>query len=171
VLCGIGVIAQPPPLPGQSPTRPASPIIESNIVVASEARQLISPVEWRILVEGIHRVSQVVAHLVGSQEALQVLRDILDDCASSFPAFDSLTIASSGSLQVTDQTQLNRLPRENLLEGFAALFAICQHFCTPLVGERETHRLMLLALRELSGPLTSLGVFRADHLLLISGEV
>lgn len=172
-LCRRGIVVPPPPSTASPPKQvPGAPqVIEGNVVATSEAQPLISPAEWRVLVEGTRRVSLAVAHLVGPREALQVLRDILEDCAASFPAFASLTIASSGYLQVTDQTQLDRLSRDDLLEGFAALIAICQHFCTPIVGEKDAHLLILQALRELTPPLAGLGVFRVDHSLLAGGEV
>lgn len=171
-LCRRGIVAEPPaPVATTHAQMPNVPqVIEGNVVATSEGKPLISPSEWRVLVEGTRRVSLAVAHLVGPREALQVLRDILDDCASSFPAFASLTIARSGYLQVTEQTQLDRLSRDDLLEGFTALIAICQHFCTPIVGAKDAHLLMLQALRELTSPLASLGVFRVDYLLLASGD-
>ncbi|HEY4036881.1 MAG TPA: hypothetical protein VGL94_23230 [Ktedonobacteraceae bacterium] len=144
--------------PLQIPSLPR--IVESKIVKSSEARQLIAPSEWELLIEGIRRISLAVAHLVGPQEALQVLQDILDDCASSFPAFACLKIAPSGYLQVTDRSDMDQMARECILEGFAALIAICQHFCTPIIGEREAHQLMLQALRELGPPLANLGVLQ-----------
>ncbi len=126
-------------------------VIDSNIIAAHEARQLIAPWEWQVLVEGTHRVSLAVAHLVGPQEALTVLRDILDDCSSAFPAFASLQIASSGYLQIVERSQLDHMSREILLEGFTALIATCQYFCSPIIGEKEAHRLIIHALQDI-GP-------------------
>ncbi|HEX3641971.1 MAG TPA: DUF4388 domain-containing protein [Ktedonobacteraceae bacterium] len=153
------------------PQTPSTPrVVESKIMGSSETEQQIAPDEWQLLMEGIRRVSQVVAHLVGPKEALQVLQDILDDCASSFPAFASLKIAPSGYLQVTDRSGLDRMSRNSILEGFAALIAICQHFCAPVIGERDAHQLMLRTLRELGPPLANLGVFRVDNLLLARSD-
>jgi len=148
----------------------SSRVIESDVIVAAEARQLITPLEWRILVEGTRRVSLAVAHLVGPREALTVLQDILDDCSATFPAFASLKIAPSGYLQVTDRSHLDRMSREDLLEGFTALIAICQHFCSPIIGEYQAHRLMIQALQELGPTLASMGVFRIDSRLLSRGS-
>jgi hypothetical protein len=140
-------------------------------VAIFDAKPLISPVEWRVLVEGIRRASLAVTQLVGPRKAFQVLRAILANRATSLPAFFNLTIAPSGYLQVMEPPQLDRISRDDLIAGFAALMAICQHFCTPLVGEKEAHLLMVQALRELTSPLISLGVFRMDHLLLTSGKI
>lgn len=141
-------------------------IIEGDIVVSPEVRQLITPQEWQILIEGTRRVSMAVAHLVGPREALSVLRDILDDCSSAFPAFASLKIAPSGYLQIMDNSQLDCLSREDLLEGFTALIATCQYFCSPIIGEREAHKLMISALREIGSALVLLGVFHIDNFSL-----
>ncbi len=148
---------------------PISPrVIESDLIATSDARQLIAPWEWHVLIEGTRRVSLAVAHLVGPKEAFTVLQDILEDCASSFPAFASLKIAPSGYLHIADRSQLDHMSREDLLEGFAALIAICQHFCSPIVGEKDAHRLILQSLQELGPTLVSLGVFRVDNRLLFS---
>lgn len=147
---------------------PKTRVIESNVIINVEAKQLITPREWQVLVEGTRRVSLAVAHLVGPQEALSVLRDILDDCSAAFPAFTSLKIATSGYLQIMDSSQLDHLSREDLLEGFTALIATCQYFCSPIIGEKEAHRLMISALREIGPALVSLGVFHIDGLLLRS---
>lgn len=155
-------------VPQQAPV--SARVIESNLIAASDARQLIAPWEWHVLVEGTRRVSLAVAHLVGPKEALVILEDILDDCASSFPAFASLKIASTGYLYVTDRSRLDHMSREDLMEGFAALIAICQHFCSPIIGEKEAHRFMLQALQELGPALVSLGVFRVDNRLLFSNN-
>ncbi len=89
-------------------TLPPPPrIIDSNIIEAYDARQLIAPWDWQVLVEGTRRVSLAVAHLVGLGKALTVLRDILDDCSSAFPAFANLQIAPSGYLQVVDRSYLD----------------------------------------------------------------
>jgi hypothetical protein len=141
-------------------------VIDSNIVAAREARQLIAPWEWQVLVEGTRRVSLAVAHLVGPREALTVLRDILDDCSSAFPAFSSLQIASSGYLQILDRSQLDSMPREDLLEGFTALIATCQYFCSPIIGEKEAHQLIIQALQDVGPTLVNLGVFQVDNQLL-----
>jgi hypothetical protein len=141
-------------------------VVEGNVVVTSDVKQLITPWEWNILVEATRRVSLAVAQLVGPMEALNVLRDILDDCSGAFPAFSSLKIATTGYLQVVDSAQLDRMPREDLLEGFTALIAICQYFCSPIIGEKSAHRLIIQALREVGPPLISLGVFQIDKQLL-----
>ena len=141
-------------------------IIDSTITEAPDAKQLIAPWEWRVLVEGTRRVSLAVAQLVGPREALTVLRDILDDCSSAFPAFASLQIASSGYLQITDRSQLDRMSRADLLEGFTALIATCQYFCSPIVGDKQAHRLIIQALQEVGPLLTNMGVFQIDKQLL-----
>lgn len=145
-------------------------VIESSLIASQDVKQLISPLEWQILVEATRRVSLAVAHLVGPKEALHVLQDVLDDCSSSFPAFASLKIASSGYLQVVDRSGLDRMSREELLEGFSALIAICQYFCSPIIGEKEAHQLIIQALQDLGPALVSLGVFRVDNGLLTSGS-
>jgi len=141
-------------------------IVESHVVVSPEAKQLVAPGEWRVLVEATRRVSLAVAHLVGPREALKVLRDILDDCSSAFPAFTCLKIAPSGYLQVTDRTQLDHMSREEVLEGFTALIATCQYFCSPIIGEREAHRLIIHALQDICPTLVNMGIFRVDASLL-----
>ena len=145
-------------------------VIESQLTRTPEVKQLITPWEWRVLIEGTRRVSFAVSHLVGPREAFSVLHDILDDCSSTFPAFASLKIATSGYLEVTDGSQLDRMPREDLLEGFAALFAICQYFCVPIIGEQNAHRLLVQALRDVGPALVSLGVFHLDTRLLASRD-
>ncbi len=167
-----GIISLPvqsasPPLDTQD--QPKSLFIDSELVITAEAKQLMTPWEWRVLVEGTRRISLAVAHLVGPHEALKVLQDILDDCAAAFPAFASLEIAPSGYLRVADNSPLDSMPREDLLEGFAALIAICQYFCSPMIGERAAHRLVVQALRETGPMLAQLGVFQPDSRLL-SGE-
>ncbi len=105
-----GVLALPqPPIPR---------VIDGDVISSSDAQQLIAPWEWRVLIEGTRRVSIAVAHLVGPREAFSVLQDILADCSSTFPAFASLKIASTGYLQITDRTHLDRMSREDLLERF-----------------------------------------------------
>lgn len=141
-------------------------IIEGQLTTTPVVKQLITPWEWRVLIEGTRRVSFAVSRLVGPKEAFNVLRDILEDCSSAFPAFTSLKIAPSGYLEVTDGSQLDRMPREDLLEGFAALFAICQYFCVPLIGEQNAHRLLVQALQDVGPALVSLGVFHLDNRLL-----
>ncbi len=150
------------------PAPVSSRVIESELIATSDVRQLIEPWEWHVLIEGTRRISFAVAHIVGPKEALTVLEDILEDCAASFPAFASLKIAPSGYLHITDRSQLDHMSREDLLEGFAALIAICQHFCGPIVGEKNAHRLILQSLQELGPALVSLGVFRVDNRLLFS---
>lgn len=145
--------------PEQEPTR----VIEGDLISTHGVKQLITPAEWRVLLEGTRRVSLAVAHLVGPQEALEVLCDIIDDCASDFPAFKGLRVEPSGYLQVVDKSQLDRLPREDLLSGFAALIAICEYFCIPIVGEVNAHSLLIQALRDIAPALASLGVFRLDN--------
>ncbi len=135
-------------------------VIDSDVIINAEAKQLITPQEWQILIEGTRRVSLAVAHLVGPKEALHVLRDILDDCTAAFPAFACLRIAPTGYLEITDSSQLDHLSREELLAGFTALIATCQYFCSPIVGDNEAHRLMIQALREIGQGLTLLGVFQ-----------
>jgi hypothetical protein len=141
---------------------PLPRVIDSEVIVDSEGEQLITPLEWRVLLEGTRRVLFAVAQLVGRQEALNVLRDILDDCSADFPAFKSLHVDPSGYLQVVDKSHLDRLPREELLAGFTALVSICEYFCVPIVGERQAHALLLQALRDVAPALASLGVFQVN---------
>lgn len=141
-------------------------VIDSDLVATPDAKQLITPQEWQILIEGTRRVSLAVAHLVGPQEALTVLRDILDDCSAAFAAFECLEIAPTGYLRITDTSQLDRMPREDLLEGFTALIATCQYFCSPIIGERDAHRLIIQALQDATPALVHLGVFHIDKQLL-----
>ncbi|GAC1484581.1 MAG: hypothetical protein NVS2B12_39410 [Ktedonobacteraceae bacterium] len=152
------------------PAPVTSRVIEGDLIATSDAKQLIAPWEWHVLVEGTRRVSLAVAHVVGPREAFAVLKDILEDCAASFPAFASLKIAPSGYLYIADRSQLDHMSREDLLEGFAALIAICQYFCSPIVGERNAHKLMLQSLQELGPPFVSLGVFRVDNQLLFNNN-
>ena len=151
-------------------TAPTTPrVVEGGVVASSYTGQLTTPQEWWVLVEGMRRVSLAVAHLVGPQEAMTVLRDILEDCSAAFPAFSGLQIAPSGYLQGVDSSQLDRTPREELLEGFAALIATCQHFCSPIVGERDAHQLIIQALGDVGPALMSWGVFQVDNQLLVYG--
>ena len=152
------------------PKRTDGNVIEGQITSTPVVKQLITPLEWRILMEGTRRISFAVTKLVGPQEAFNVLRDILEDCSSAFPAFASLRIAPSGYLEVTDSSKLDRMPREDLLEGFTALFAICQYFCVPLIGEQNAHRLLVSALQDVGPALVSLGVFQVDNRLLMYKE-
>lgn len=135
-------------------------IIEGGLVASSQAEPLLTPEEWRILVEATGRVSQAVAHLVGPREAMNVLRDILDDCSAAFPAFSGLQIASSGFLQVADTSKLDRMPRREVLEGFTALIATCEYFCSPIIGEEDAHRLIIRALGDVAPVLVSLGILQ-----------
>jgi hypothetical protein len=146
------------------------PVVESNLVASREAKQLITPLEWRVLTEAMRRISLAVARLVGQSEAIAVLQDILDDCSSAFPAFASLRIAPTGYLEIVDRSQLDRMSREELIEGFAALFATCQYFCAPIVGEREAHQLIIHALQDVGPALVNLGVFSVDNALLAGDD-
>lgn len=141
-------------------------VVDSSLVASQEAQELMTPWEWRVLVEGTRRVSLAVARLVGPSEALNVLQDILDDCSSAFPAFASLKIAPSGYLQVADRSYLDHMSRQELLDGFTALIATCQYFCSPIIGDRQAHELMIQALQEVGPALVNLGVFRVDNRLL-----
>ena len=165
-----GLVAVPQYQPPTSPQARRQSIIESDLIATSEPKELITPMEWRLLVEATRRASLAVAHLVGPQEALNVLQDILDDCSASFPAVVFLKISPNGYLYVTDQSHLDHLSRDDLIAGFAALIAICQHFCSPIIGESDAHRLILQALQELALPLATMGVFRINNHLLASGE-
>jgi hypothetical protein len=141
-------------------------VVDGGVVASRGADQLIAPQEWRVLVEGTRRISLAVAHLVGPIEALSVLRDVLDDCTAGFPAFASLQIAPSGYLQVTDTARFDRVPRGEMLDGFAALFSICQYFCAPIIGDSDAHKLMIQALGDVGPALVNLGVFHIDRALL-----
>lgn len=151
----------------QMPTVPC--VVEGTAVTVSETQALLTPLEWRILIEGTRRVALVIARLVGSQEALAVLRDILDDLSTAFPLFAHLQFSPAGYLQLADQTLLDRYPRNELLEGFSALIETCFYFCAPLVGEREAHTLTMQALHELAPALSGLGVLRIERPLLSQG--
>jgi hypothetical protein len=157
--------ATPPPV--QPRAQPQ--IVEGQVIAHTAANQLITPWEWQLLVEATRRVSLAVAQLVGPSEAMNVLRDILDDCSAAFPAFSGLHISPNGYLYVTDKSHLDRMPRDDLLEGFSALIAICQYFCSPIIGEVEAHKLMIRALGDIGPALVSLGVFQVDNRLLLNG--
>jgi hypothetical protein len=160
-----------PAAPAAAPVSHAQPqIVEGQVIAHAQASQLISPWEWQLLVEATRRVSLAVAQLVGPKEAMNVLRDILDDCSAAFPAFAGLRISPDAYLYVTDKSHLDRMPRDDLLEGFAALIAICQYFCSPLIGEVEAHKLMIRALGDIGPALVSLGVFQVDSRLLLNGS-
>lgn len=151
---------------GLSARATAARVVEGDLVSTTQGEQMLTPHEWRLLVESTRRVSQAMAQLIGSREALKVLRDILDDCSAAFPACAMLQIAGSGSLKISETARYDRLPRQELLEGFHALFATCQYFCVPLVGEVEAHRLMIRALGQLCPALISLGIFQVNTQLL-----
>ncbi|HVB72688.1 MAG TPA: hypothetical protein VNE38_03955 [Ktedonobacteraceae bacterium] len=151
---------------GKVATPRAPRVVEGGVVATRSSEQLITPQEWRVLVEGTRRASMAVAHLIGPVEALNVLRDILDDCSAAFPAFTSLQIAPTGYLQVTDTSNFDRIPRGELLEGFAALISICQYFCAPIIGEVEAHKLMIQSLGDVGPALVNLGAFQIDRSLL-----
>lgn len=143
-------------------------VVESHLVSASQSQKglLLTPTEWKVLVEGTRRVSLAVAHLVGPKEALSVLSDILDDCSAGFPALSGLQIASSGYLDITQTAQLDQVARSEILEGFAALFATCQYFCAPIIGDEDAHRLLIQALGDIGPALVMLGVFQINRQLL-----
>jgi hypothetical protein len=152
--------------------KPAAPrVVEGNVVSKTPGEPLLTPQEWRILIEATRRVSMAVAHLIGPGEALKVLRDILDDCSAAFPAFVSLQIARTGHLQVADTSQLDHMPRKELIDGFSALIATCQYFCAPLIGDADAHKLMIQALGDLGPALISLGVFQVNNGLLASRKL
>ncbi len=141
-------------------------VVEGQGSTRANAEQLITPAEWKILVEGTRRITLAVASLVGPKEAMAALRDILDDCSAGFPALSGLQIDPTGYLRVADLAQFDRVPRAEMLEGFAALFEICQYFCSPVIGEQNAHRLLLQALQQIGPALVSLGVFHIDQQLL-----
>ena len=60
------------------------------------------------------------------------------------------------------------MPRGELLEGFGALFSICQYFCAPIVGEADAHKLIIQSLGDVGPALVSLGAFQIDRSLLSS---
>src|SRR6266699_3097509 len=142
-----------------APVSERARVIESQVAATPGAERLITPQEWYVLVESIRRVSQAVAQLVGPQEAISVLRDILEDFSSAFPALSSLHIASGGYLQVVRTAQLDYIPRRKVIEGFAALLATCRHFCTPIIGEDNSRRLLVRALGDVGPALVNLGIY------------
>ncbi len=154
-----------------APVAPPPRVVEGNVVSTAGGEPLVTPQEWRLLDEATRRVSIAVTHLIGPREALKVLRDILDDCSSAFPAFASLQIATTGHLHISDTSQLDRLPRKDLLDGFSALIATCQYFCAPIIGEADAHKLMIQALGDVSPALISLGVFQVNNGLLASRKL
>ena len=143
-------------------------VVEGNVVSTTPGEQLLTPHEWQILIESTRRVSLAVAHVVGPRQAPKALRTILDDCSATFPAVATLHIASSGQMQVTDSSHLDRMPRTELLAGFHTLFVTCQRFCSFLIGEKDAHRLIIQALGDLCTTLVSLGVFQVNNGLLAS---
>jgi len=145
--------------PRAAPASGSERVIDSRVIATPGAERLITPQEWYVLVESIRRVSQAVAHLVGPQEAMSALRDILDDFSSAFPALSSLHVAPGGYLQVVRTTQLDHLPRRKVIEGFAALLATCRHFCTPIIGEENARRLLVRALGDIGPSLINLGIY------------
>jgi hypothetical protein len=148
-----------PQSPRAAPVPERARVIESQVSTTPGAERLITPQEWYVLVESIRRVSQAVAQLVGPQEALSVLRDILEDFSSAFPALSSLHIASGGYLQVVRTAQLDYIPRRKVIEGFAALLATCRHFCTPIIGEENSRKLLVHALGDVGPALVNLGIY------------
>ena len=145
--------------PRAAPASEGARVIESRVVATPGAERLITPQEWYVLVESIRRASQAVAHLVGPQEAMSALRDILDDFSSAFPALSSLHVAPGGYLQVMRTTHLDHIPRSKVIEGFAALLATCRHFCTPIIGEENARRLLVRALGDIGPALINLGIY------------
>ncbi len=143
-------------------------IVESHLVFASQAQMenLLTPEEWKLLIEGTRRVSLAVAHLVGPKEALSVLGDILDDCTAGFPALSGLRLAPSGYLEMTQTAHIEQISRRKILEGFAALFATCQYFCAPIIGDEDAHKLLISALSDIGPALVKLGVFQLNRGLL-----
>jgi hypothetical protein len=146
---------------------PAVPkMIDSHIVAVDEGKRLIAPWEWQVLIEGTRRVSLAVARLVGPEQTFRVMQTILSECAATFPAFASVQIAPDGCLQVVDRAFLDRMLREDLFKGFTALIISCQHFCTPVLGTRDAHRLIVQALKEIGPVLETMGVFQVDTQIL-----
>ena len=145
--------------PRAAPASESERVIDSRVIATPGAERLITPQEWYVLVESIRRVSQAVAHLVGPQEAMSALRDLLDDFSSAFPALSSLHVAPGGYLQVIRTTQLDHIPRRKVIEGFAALLATCRHFCTPIIGEENARRLLVRALSDIGPSLINLGIY------------
>jgi hypothetical protein len=147
---------------GTISTPPPPRVIESKLAASSEeVTQLINPWEWRVLKEATRRIAKALARLVGHQEAVRALHDIMDDCSSAFLAFTCLTIAADGSLDIANQDLLDHCPREDVLSGFAAFFSTCEYFCVPVLGEREAHEFMLHTVQDVLPALTKLDVFHA----------
>lgn len=153
---------------GITPPPETPRVVESHLVSASQAQMenLLSPVEWKVLVEGTRRVSLAVAHLVGPKEALSVLNDILDDCTAGFPALAGLRLAPSGYLEMAQTAHLEQVSRKKILEGFTALFETCQYFCAPIIGDEDAHKLLISALSDIGPALVKLGVFQLNRGLL-----
>lgn len=151
-------------------TTPMLPrVIEGDATSSPDAKQLITPLEWGVLIEATRRVSLAAAQLVGPAEAMGVLKDILDDCAAAFPAFSSLKIVPSGYLHIVDRSQFDSMARENVLEGFTALIATCQYFLAPIIGDKAAHKLIIQALQDVEPALENMGVFKVDTYLLTDG--
>jgi len=55
--------------------------------------------------------------------------------------------------------QLDYIPRRKVIEGFAALLATCRHFCTPIIGEENSRRLLVHALGDVGPALVNLGIY------------
>jgi hypothetical protein len=138
------------------------PRVVKGEVIAPEEEQAITSLEWQALIAGTRRISHVVARLVGPGEARNVLKDILADCTAAYPAFSCLQISLNGYLQLTSSSQLEHLPRREVLDGFAALFATCQYFCFSIIGEDEVHKLFMQTLGDLRSTLVGLDVFRLN---------
>lgn len=154
-------------------TPPEKPlVVESHFVATAESQKelLLTPAEWKVLVEGTQRVSLAVAHLVGPEEAMSVLSDILDDCTAGFPALSGLRLARSGYLELTQTANLQQVTRKEFLDGFAALFATCQYFCAPIIGDEDAHTLVITALGDIAPSLVMLGVFQLNRGLLGQGR-
>ncbi len=154
-------VVQPPALPR---------VVEGDLVSSSKVKQLLTPAEWRVLAEAARRVSQAVAYLVGPKKAIRVLQDILKDCSTTFPAFVGIRIAPTGYLLLENPANLDQMPREDVLDGFTALITTCQYFCSPIVGEREAHQLMIQALQGIGPSVANLGIFRVNDRLLACGK-
>jgi hypothetical protein len=157
----LGLIEKPAP----------SRVVEGSVAGKTPGELLLTPQEWRILIEATRRISTAVTHLFGPRESLKALRDIINACSTAFPASPALQIAPSGQLQVTVTSELDRIPRQELLEGFRVLITTCQDFCAPLAGEADAHKLVIQALGDLSPVLISLGVFQVDNELLASRKL
>lgn len=152
----------------QAPTLPR--VVEGELVAPAKTKQLLTPAEWRILAEATQRVSQAVAHLVGPKRAIKVLQDIVKECSAAFPAFVGMRIAPPGYLLLAHPSNLDQMPREDILEVVTALFMACQSFCSRLIGEREAHNLIMQALQGIGPSVANLGIFRVNDRLLSSGK-